>query len=65
MLTYYEFFNAVRNHSSIGIPHFHSDLKVEESLVYIPALKDLKHDIGNMLNKAIAAVEEENDALGS
>jgi type I restriction enzyme M protein len=29
----------------------------------VPALKDLKHDIGNMLNKAIAAVEEENDAL--
>jgi type I restriction enzyme M protein len=29
----------------------------------IPALKDLKQDIGNMLNKAIAAVEDENDAL--
>jgi len=29
----------------------------------VPALKDLKHDIGNMLNKAIAAVEEENDTL--
>jgi type I restriction enzyme M protein len=29
----------------------------------VPALMDLKHDIGNMLNKAIAAVEEENDAL--
>lgn len=29
----------------------------------VPALKDLKHDIGNMLNKAIAAIEEENDAL--
>ena len=29
----------------------------------VPALKDLKHDIGNMLNKAIAAVEEKNDAL--
>jgi len=29
----------------------------------VPALKDLKHDIGSMLNKAIAAVEEENDAL--
>ncbi|MFC5452576.1 type I restriction-modification system subunit M [Paenibacillus aestuarii] len=29
----------------------------------VPALKDLKHDIGNMLNKAISAVEEENDAL--
>ena len=31
----------------------------------VPALKDLKHDIGNMLNKAIAAVEDENDALAS
>src|SRR5438270_5924503 len=30
----------------------------------VPALKDLKQDIGNMLNKAIAAVEDENDALG-
>jgi type I restriction enzyme M protein len=29
----------------------------------VPALKDLKHDIGNMLNKALAAVEDENDAL--
>ena len=29
----------------------------------VPALKDLKHDIGNMLNKAIAAVEDENDDL--
>ena len=29
----------------------------------VPALKDLKHDIGSMLNKAIAAIEEENDAL--
>jgi type I restriction enzyme M protein len=29
----------------------------------VPALKDLKYDIGNMLNKAIASVEEENDAL--
>lgn len=29
----------------------------------VPALRDLKHDIGNMLNKAIARVEEENDAL--
>src|SRR5262245_61288060 len=29
----------------------------------VPALKDLKHDIGNMLNKALAAVEEENDSL--
>ena len=29
----------------------------------VPALKDLKHDIGNMLNKAIASVEDENDKL--
>jgi type I restriction enzyme M protein len=29
----------------------------------VPALKDLKQDIGNMLNKAIAAVEDENDTL--
>jgi type I restriction enzyme M protein len=29
----------------------------------IPALKDVKQDIGNMLNKAIAAVEDDNDAL--
>ena len=29
----------------------------------VPALKDLKHHIGNMLNKAIAAIEDENDAL--
>jgi type I restriction enzyme M protein len=29
----------------------------------VPALKDLKADIGNMLNKALAAVEDENDSL--
>jgi len=29
----------------------------------VPALKDLKYDIGNMLNKAIEAIEDENDAL--
>ena len=29
----------------------------------VPALKDLKDDIGNMLNKAIAAVEDANDSL--
>ena len=29
----------------------------------VPALKDLKHDIGSMLNKAIAAIEDENDGL--
>ena len=31
----------------------------------VPALKDLKHDVGNMLNKAIAAVEDANDALAA
>lgn len=36
---------------------------IDESGNHVPALKDLKHDIGSMLNKAIAAVEEENDAL--
>jgi len=29
----------------------------------VPPLKHLKHDIGNMLNKAIAVVEDENDSL--
>jgi type I restriction enzyme M protein len=29
----------------------------------VPALKDLKQDIGSMLNKALAAIEDENDAL--
>ncbi|MEN6317180.1 MAG: type I restriction-modification system subunit M [Syntrophaceae bacterium] len=36
---------------------------IDENSDMVPALKDLKYDIGNMLNKAIAAVEEENDAL--
>ena len=36
---------------------------IDENGDMVPALKDLKHDIGNMLNKAIAAIEEENDAL--
>ena len=36
----------------------------DENGEQVPALKDLKHDIGNMLNKAIAAVEDENVALG-
>jgi type I restriction enzyme M protein len=36
---------------------------VDENGEEVPALKDLKQDIGNMLNKAIAAVEDENDAL--
>ena len=35
----------------------------DENSDVVPALKDLKHDIGSMLNKAIAAVEDENDAL--
>jgi type I restriction enzyme M protein len=29
----------------------------------VPAMKDLKEDIGNMLNKALAAIEDENDSL--
>ena len=29
----------------------------------VPAIKDLKHDIGNMLNKAIAAIEDANPSL--
>jgi len=29
----------------------------------VPALKDLKHDIGAMLNKAIAVLEDNNDSL--
>ena len=29
----------------------------------VPPLKHLKHDIGSMLNKAISALEDENDAL--
>lgn len=36
---------------------------IDEDGERVPALKDLKHDIGNMLNKAIAAIEEENDSL--
>lgn len=36
---------------------------VDENGELVPALKDLKYDIGNMLNKALAAVAEENDAL--
>ena len=35
----------------------------DENGAEVPALKDLKHDVGNMLNKAIAAVEDANDAL--
>ncbi len=36
---------------------------IDENSDEVPPLKHLKHDIGNMLNKAIAAVEDENDAL--
>jgi type I restriction enzyme M protein len=36
---------------------------IDESGDEVPALKDLKQDIGNMLNKAVAAIEDENDAL--
>jgi len=36
---------------------------VDENGDEVPPLKHLKHDIGNMLNKAIAVVEDENDAL--
>ena len=35
----------------------------DENDEWVPALKDLKHDIGSMLNKAIAAVEDKNDKL--
>ena len=35
----------------------------DENSDVVPAIKGLKHDIGSMLNKAIAAVEDENDAL--
>ena len=36
---------------------------IDENGDEVPPIKHLKHDIGNMLNKAIAAVEDENDAL--
>jgi type I restriction enzyme M protein len=36
---------------------------IDENGAEVPPLKHLKHDIGNMLNKAVAAVEDENDAL--
>lgn len=35
----------------------------DENSDLVPALKDLKENIGSMLNKALAAVEDENDAL--
>ncbi|MBF0407758.1 MAG: type I restriction-modification system subunit M [Candidatus Riflebacteria bacterium] len=36
---------------------------VAENGETVPALKDLKTEIGSMLNKAIAAIEDENDSL--
>ena len=42
---------------------WHEEWRDEKSGDLVPALKDLKHDIGNMLNKAIAAVEDENAKL--
>ena len=36
---------------------------IDENGDEVPPLKHLKHDIGNMLNKALAAIEDENDAL--
>ena len=36
---------------------------IDENGQEVPPLKHLKHDIGNMLNKAIAAIEDENDKL--
>jgi type I restriction enzyme M protein len=36
---------------------------VDEEGNQVPPLKHLKQDIGNMLNKAISKIEEENDAL--
>ncbi|MEB0007257.1 type I restriction-modification system subunit M [Pseudomonas sp. RTB3] len=38
---------------------------MDEEGTEVPPLKHLKHDIGNMLNKAIAAIEDENDALAA
>ena len=36
---------------------------IDETGQDVPSRKHLKQDIGNRLNKAIAAIEEENDAL--
>lgn len=36
---------------------------VDENGDVVPPIKHLKHDIGNMLNKAINAIEDENDSL--
>lgn len=41
---------------------WHESWRDEEGRT-VPPLKHLKQDIGNMLNKAIAAIEDENDAL--
>jgi type I restriction enzyme M protein len=41
---------------------WHESWKDEDGEL-VPALKDLKYDIGNMLNKALAALEDENDSL--
>lgn len=36
---------------------------LDEKSEYLPPIKDLKENIGETLNKAIAAIEEENDVL--
>lgn len=36
---------------------------VDENDESVPPLKDLKYDIGNMLNKAISKIEDKNDSL--
>ena len=40
-----------------------NDPWTDENSDQVPALKDLKADIGNMLNKALAAIEDTNDDL--
>jgi type I restriction enzyme M protein len=40
-----------------------TDVDKDGKEVQIPPLKHLKQDIGNMLNKALAAIEDGNDAL--
>ena len=39
------------------------DVDKDGNDVQVPALKHLKQDIGNMLNKALAAIEDGNDSL--
>lgn len=39
------------------------DVDQDGNDVQVPALKHLKQDIGNMLNKALAAIEDGNDSL--